>query len=211
MQFIFPISEAEAGKNATGCRTSSARCVAARRQRGVAGLGAVVRGGVAGHLAGGRAAGNRDDARGGRLFRPSPARRKKDCAYAPTGRRPRVSRSGVALAARGRPSPSALLLSRVVRWSDAAWRGVARDELVIYELHVGTFTPEGTLDAIVAAPAAIALAGRDGDRADARGPVPRRAQLGLRRRLSLRRAEQLRRAAGAAAARRRRPPASGWP
>ena len=34
-------------------------------------------------------------------------------------------------------------------WSDAAWRGVAREDLVIYELHVGTFTPEGTLDAIV--------------------------------------------------------------
>lgn len=34
-------------------------------------------------------------------------------------------------------------------WSDATWRGVARDELVIYELHVGAFTPEGTFDAII--------------------------------------------------------------
>ena len=29
-------------------------------------------------------------------------------------------------------------------WTDDGWRGVARDELVVYELHVGTFTPEGT-------------------------------------------------------------------
>jgi maltooligosyltrehalose trehalohydrolase len=35
------------------------------------------------------------------------------------------------------------------RWSDAEWRGIAREELVIYELHVGTFTPQGTLDAII--------------------------------------------------------------
>ncbi len=32
-------------------------------------------------------------------------------------------------------------------WQDRAWRGVAREDLVFYELHVGTFTPEGTLDA----------------------------------------------------------------
>jgi len=29
-------------------------------------------------------------------------------------------------------------------WTDQSWAGVSRDELVIYELHVGTFTPEGT-------------------------------------------------------------------
>lgn len=33
-------------------------------------------------------------------------------------------------------------------WSDAAWRGIPRRDLVFYELHVGTFTSEGTLDAI---------------------------------------------------------------
>ncbi len=33
-------------------------------------------------------------------------------------------------------------------WNDQAWRGVPRRDLVFYELHVGTFTPEGTLDAI---------------------------------------------------------------
>lgn len=34
-------------------------------------------------------------------------------------------------------------------WSDRSWRGVALREYVIYELHVGTFTPEGTFDAII--------------------------------------------------------------
>jgi maltooligosyltrehalose trehalohydrolase len=34
-------------------------------------------------------------------------------------------------------------------WHDAGWRGVAIEDYVIYELHVGTFTPEGTFDAII--------------------------------------------------------------
>jgi maltooligosyltrehalose trehalohydrolase len=45
--------------------------------------------------------------------------------------------------------PSAVFFPKIYTWSDASWRGVARDELVIYELHVGTFTPEGTFDAII--------------------------------------------------------------
>src|SRR5690242_1636930 len=34
-------------------------------------------------------------------------------------------------------------------WNDVFWRGVTMEELVIYELHVGTFTPEGTFAAII--------------------------------------------------------------
>jgi maltooligosyltrehalose trehalohydrolase len=34
-------------------------------------------------------------------------------------------------------------------WSDAAWRGLPLREYVLYELHAGTFTPEGTFDAII--------------------------------------------------------------
>src|ERR1700722_17950766 len=29
-------------------------------------------------------------------------------------------------------------------WSDDAWRGLPRERLVIYELHIGSFTPEGS-------------------------------------------------------------------
>jgi len=32
-------------------------------------------------------------------------------------------------------------------WHDASWRGVPRERLVIYELHIGTFTDEGTFAA----------------------------------------------------------------
>ena len=34
-------------------------------------------------------------------------------------------------------------------WTDDGWRGLPLDRFVLYELHVGTFTPEGTFDAIV--------------------------------------------------------------
>lgn len=34
-------------------------------------------------------------------------------------------------------------------WQDGAWRGIPLRDYVIYELHVGTFTPEGTFEAIL--------------------------------------------------------------
>ena len=45
--------------------------------------------------------------------------------------------------------PSALLDPLTFEWSDQAWRGRPWEEAVIYELHVGTFTPAGTYDAII--------------------------------------------------------------
>jgi malto-oligosyltrehalose trehalohydrolase len=35
------------------------------------------------------------------------------------------------------------------RWGDRGWRGAPLHGSVIYELHIGTFTPEGTLDAAI--------------------------------------------------------------
>jgi maltooligosyltrehalose trehalohydrolase len=35
-------------------------------------------------------------------------------------------------------------------WTDGAWRGVAREGQVLYEMHIGTFTPEGTWAAAMA-------------------------------------------------------------
>ncbi len=49
----------------------------------------------------------------------------------------------------GVSQPSAVVLPTQFRWTDAAWKGVAWDDLVFYEVHVGTFTDEGTFDAIV--------------------------------------------------------------
>ncbi|ARV58544.1 malto-oligosyltrehalose trehalohydrolase [Nostocales cyanobacterium HT-58-2] len=34
-------------------------------------------------------------------------------------------------------------------WNDSNWSGVALESMIIYELHVGTFTPEGTFEAII--------------------------------------------------------------
>ena len=34
-------------------------------------------------------------------------------------------------------------------WTDSAWSGLHLNDAVFYELHVGTFTPEGTFDAII--------------------------------------------------------------
>jgi maltooligosyltrehalose trehalohydrolase len=31
-------------------------------------------------------------------------------------------------------------------WTDGSWHGLPLDRYVLYELHVGTFTPEGTFD-----------------------------------------------------------------
>jgi maltooligosyltrehalose trehalohydrolase len=46
-------------------------------------------------------------------------------------------------------APSALRHVDDFAWTDQAWKGLPLDELVFYELHVGTFTPEGTFDAII--------------------------------------------------------------
>jgi maltooligosyltrehalose trehalohydrolase len=45
--------------------------------------------------------------------------------------------------------PSAVLFPESWSWEDGGWRGIERPELVFYELHVGTFTPEGTFDAVI--------------------------------------------------------------
>ncbi|HHP7244103.1 MAG TPA: malto-oligosyltrehalose trehalohydrolase [Elainellaceae cyanobacterium] len=33
-------------------------------------------------------------------------------------------------------------------WTDGNWKGIPLEELIVYELHVGTFTPDGTFEAI---------------------------------------------------------------
>jgi maltooligosyltrehalose trehalohydrolase len=50
---------------------------------------------------------------------------------------------------RGLRGPSRVLDVGAFAWSDARWSGVPLRDLVIYELHVGTFTPEGTFEAAI--------------------------------------------------------------
>jgi maltooligosyltrehalose trehalohydrolase len=49
----------------------------------------------------------------------------------------------------GVAGPSRVLDTSTFEWSDDGWTGMALDELVLYELHVGTFSEEGTFDGIV--------------------------------------------------------------
>jgi maltooligosyltrehalose trehalohydrolase len=45
-------------------------------------------------------------------------------------------------------APSQVVDGRSFGWTDSGWKPASLQELVIYELHVGTFTPEGTYEAI---------------------------------------------------------------
>jgi maltooligosyltrehalose trehalohydrolase len=56
--------------------------------------------------------------------------------------------------------PSQLVDTQAFRWSDQSWKGIALERSVIYELHVGTYTPEGTYEALI-------------------GHLPRLAELGI--------------------------------
>ncbi len=49
----------------------------------------------------------------------------------------------------GVDAPSAVIYTDRFTWDEGDWAGIERADLVIYELHVGTFTPEGTFDAII--------------------------------------------------------------
>src|SRR5206468_10459911 len=41
------------------------------------------------------------------------------------------------------------VVGRDFAWHDGGWRGIALEDFVLYELHVGTFTEAGTFDAAI--------------------------------------------------------------
>ncbi len=49
----------------------------------------------------------------------------------------------------GPHGPSQVVDPTQFRWTDHAWRGVGLKGQVIYEMHIGTFTPEGTWEAAI--------------------------------------------------------------
>ena len=49
----------------------------------------------------------------------------------------------------GPHGPSEIVDPAAFAWTDAAWHGRRREELVLYEMHVGTFTPEGNWGAAI--------------------------------------------------------------
>jgi maltooligosyltrehalose trehalohydrolase len=46
--------------------------------------------------------------------------------------------------------PSEIIDPAAFHWNDEGWRGLALRDHVIYELHAGTFTPQGTFDGAIA-------------------------------------------------------------
>ncbi|MGH9174797.1 MAG: malto-oligosyltrehalose trehalohydrolase, partial [Vicinamibacterales bacterium] len=49
----------------------------------------------------------------------------------------------------GPHGPSAVIDPAAFAWTDAAWRGIPHDRLVLYELHIGTFSEAGTFDGVI--------------------------------------------------------------
>ncbi|MGH9431274.1 MAG: malto-oligosyltrehalose trehalohydrolase [Terriglobia bacterium] len=50
---------------------------------------------------------------------------------------------------RGVHGPSQIIDAGAFSWDEDDWRGLRLEDYVIYELHVGTYTPEGTFEAII--------------------------------------------------------------
>jgi maltooligosyltrehalose trehalohydrolase len=50
---------------------------------------------------------------------------------------------------RGVHGPSRVVDPAAFAWSDQDWRGIPLEDYFIYELHTGTFTPEGTFESVV--------------------------------------------------------------
>jgi maltooligosyltrehalose trehalohydrolase len=51
---------------------------------------------------------------------------------------------------RGVHESSQVIDHKAFQWDDSDWRGLALSKMIIYELHVGTFTSDGTFDAAIA-------------------------------------------------------------
>ncbi len=45
--------------------------------------------------------------------------------------------------------PSQVINPRAFQWQDSSWKGVPLEEMIIYEIHTGTFTSEGTFGAAI--------------------------------------------------------------
>ena len=63
------------------------------------------------------------------------------------GREPALPDPASRFQPEGPHGPSEIIDPSDFAWSDGDWRGLPQEQLVIYELHIGTFTPEGTYEA----------------------------------------------------------------
>ena len=122
-----------------------------RFDRPLAGLGEQGRSASSWSSTAGGARSDRDGAGRTRLFLAARRRRRQSASATPI--RSTAVRPGPTPARAGSPTgsirPSAVYFPERFAWDEGGWTGIAREDLVFYELHVGTFTPEGTFDAIV--------------------------------------------------------------
>jgi maltooligosyltrehalose trehalohydrolase len=72
-----------------------------------------------------------------------------DYAFVVNGEWPAVPDPRSEWQPQGVHGPSRLLDHRSFLWTDATWHAPSLASALIYELHVGTFTPEGTLDSAI--------------------------------------------------------------
>src|SRR5207248_9821763 len=49
----------------------------------------------------------------------------------------------------GVDGPSVVVDHDAFPWTDQRWQGIHLPSAIVYELHVGTFTPEGTFEAVI--------------------------------------------------------------
>ena len=77
-----------------------------------------------------------------------PSEEQRDYAFVLDGGDPRPDPRS-AWQPHGVDGPSRLVDHGAFPWTDADWRGLPLAGSVLYEMHVGTFTPEGTFDAAV--------------------------------------------------------------
>jgi maltooligosyltrehalose trehalohydrolase len=68
-------------------------------------------------------------------------------AFRLSGRPERLADPAARFQPQGPLGPSEVIDPGAFAWSDAAWPGVSAEGQVLYEMHVGTFTPEGTFRA----------------------------------------------------------------
>ena len=72
-----------------------------------------------------------------------------DYAFVIDGAEPAVPDPRSAFQPEGVNGPSRVVDHQAFAWSDSGWQAPPLPSAIIYELHVGTFTPEGTFDAVI--------------------------------------------------------------
>lgn len=82
--------------------------------------------------------------------------------------------------------PSRIVDPRSFAWTDASWPGIPRNDLILYELHIGTFSPEGTFAGAAARLPDLVRLGVTAIELTPLADFPGRWNWGLRRRRPLR-------------------------